>query len=220
MGSIGRCSITKLLFVQGSPRKGDSGSIRVAQAYLDALAALNPTLEVDVLDLWDADLPAFDGDKAAAKMNVIAGEGLDGVQRSAWGQIEEIAGRFICADRYLIASPMWNAGIPYRLKQYIDLIHQPGLLWTLSPETGYHGLLDNKHATLALTAGVYFPGAQTPQFGVDHQSTYLRVWLNQAGVTDIDELRLQPSLLTPDPARSLEEALTRAVELAQAHGKV
>ena len=51
-------------------------------------------------------------------------------------------------------------GIPYRLKQYIDLIHQPGLLWTLNPETGYHGLLDNKHATLALTAGVYFPGVR------------------------------------------------------------
>ena len=59
MGCIGGWSITKLLFVQGSPRKGDSGSIRVAQAYLDALAALNPTLKVDVLDLWDADLPGI-----------------------------------------------------------------------------------------------------------------------------------------------------------------
>jgi hypothetical protein len=45
--------------------------------------------EVDVLELWDADLPAFDGDKAAAKMYVIAGEGLDGVQRIAWDQIEQ-----------------------------------------------------------------------------------------------------------------------------------
>lgn len=216
----GVCIITKLLFVQGSPRKTDSGSIRVAQAYLDALVTMNPTLEVDVLELWDADLPAFDGDKAAAKMHVIAGEGLDGTQRNAWDQITEIAGRFIAADRYLIASPMWNAGIPYRLKQYIDLIHQPGLLWSLDPDTGYHGLLENKHATLALTAGVYFQGVKTPQFGVDHQSTYLRVWLNQAGVTDIDELRLQPSLLTPDPAQSLDDALKKAVELAQIHGRL
>ncbi|WP_206428665.1 FMN-dependent NADH-azoreductase [Mycolicibacterium stellerae] len=216
----GGCSITKLLFVQGSPRKTDSGSIHVAQTYLDALTAMNPDLEVDVLELWDADLPAFDGDKAAAKMNVIAGEGLAGVQRSAWDEITEIASRFIAADRYLIASPMWNAGIPYRLKQYIDLIHQPGLLWSLDPETGYHGLLENKHATLALTAGVYFPGVKTPEFGVDHQSTYLRVWLNQAGVTDIDELRFQPSLLTPDPAQSLDEAVKKAVELAQVHGRL
>ena len=181
---------------------------------------MNPTLEIDVLELWDADLPPFDGDKAAAKMNVIAGEGLDGTQRNAWDQIVEIAGRFIAADRYLIASPMWNAGIPYRLKQYIDLIHQPGLLWSLDPDTGYHGLLKDKHATLALTAGVYAPGVKAPEFGVDHHSTYLRVWLNQAGVTDIDELRLQPSLLTPDPAQSLDDALKRAVELAQVHGRL
>jgi hypothetical protein len=30
----------------------------------------------------------------------------------------------------------WNSGIPYRLKQYIDLIHQPGVLWTLDPRPG------------------------------------------------------------------------------------
>ncbi len=28
----------------------------------------------------------------------------------------------------------------------------------------------------------------SPAFGVDHQSTYLQAWLNQAGVTAIDEL--------------------------------
>jgi FMN-dependent NADH-azoreductase len=214
------CTITTLLFLQASPRKTASQTIRLAQAYLDALQVENPGLEVDVIELWDADLPAFDGNKAAAKMNVIAGVGQDAVLQTAWDQVVEIANRFIFADRYLIAAPMWNSGIPYRLKQYIDLIHQPGLLWTLDPATGYHGLLKDKHATLALTSGVYAQGVKTPDFGVDHHSTYLRAWLNQAGVTEIDELRFQPSLLTPDPARSLDEAIKKAVELAQVHGRL
>ena len=153
-------------------------------------------------------------------MNVIAGQGQDAVLQTAWDQVVEIADRFICADRYLIASPMWNSGIPYRLKQYIDLIHQPGLLWTLDPQTGYHGLLKDKHATLTLTSGVYAQGVKTPEFGVDHHSTYLRAWLNQAGVTQIDEVRLQPSLLTADPAQSLDKAIKKAVELAQVHGRL
>jgi FMN-dependent NADH-azoreductase len=211
--------MTKLLFLQASPRKGESKSIQVAQAYLDTLRANNPGLDVDTIELWDADLPVFDGDKAAAKMRVIAGQEHDAVQRTAWQEILTIADRFIAADRYLIASPMWNSGIPYRLKQYIDLIHQPNVLWTLDAQTGYHGLLKDKHATLALTSGVYHDNVAR-EFGVDHQSTYLRDWLNQAGVTEIDEIRFQPTLLTADPVEDFNQACARAVKLAEAHGHV
>jgi len=105
------------------------------------------------------------------------------------------------------------------LKHYIDVIHQPGLLWGLKPESGYFGLLENKHATLVLTAGVYATSFPSPAFGVDHQSTYLRAWLNQAGVTDIDEVRFQPTLLTQDPAGDFERAKQAAVDLATAHGR-
>jgi hypothetical protein len=72
--------MTKLLFVQASPRGEQSKSICVAQTYLDALKATNPALEVDVLPLWQTELPAFDGDKVAAKVNVIH---LDGRNRAS-----------------------------------------------------------------------------------------------------------------------------------------
>ena len=121
--------MTKLLFIEASPRGGESKSIQIAETYLSVLLANNPDLDVDRLKLWEADLPAFDGDKVAAKMNVIVGQEQNAAQKTAWDQIVEIANRFIAADRYLFAVPMWNGGIPYRLKHYIDLIHQPGLLW-------------------------------------------------------------------------------------------
>ena len=212
--------MTKLLFVQASPRGADSKSIRIAETYLDALHAENPHLEIDVLDLWEADLPAFDGDEAAAKLNVMVGQTHNAVEKTAWDQVVAIADRFIAADRYLFGVPMWNGGVPYRLKHYIDIIHQPGLLFGLKPETGYFGLLDNKHATLVLTSGAYAPSFPSPAFGVDHHSTYLRAWLNQAGVSKIDELRFQPTVLTQDPAGDLERANQAALRLAQAHSHV
>ena len=212
--------MTKLLFVEASPRGAESKSIQIAETYLAALRANNPDLEVDTIELWDADLPAFDGDKVAAKMNVIVGQDHNAAEKTAWDHIVGIANRFIAADRYLFAVPMWNGGIPYRLKQYIDVIHQPGLLWGLKPETGYFGLLENKHATLVLTSGAYAQHFPSPAFGVDHQSTYLRDWLNQAGVTEIDEVRFQPTLLTQDPAGDLERAKQRAVELADSHRRI
>ncbi len=212
--------MTKLLFVEASPRGSESKSIQIAESYLAALRASNPRLEIDTIKLWDAELPAFDGDKVAAKMNVITGQEQNAAEKTAWDQIVEIANRFVSADRYLLAVPMWNGGIPYRLKQYIDIIHQPGLLWGLKPETGYFGLLENKHATLVLTSGAYGPSMPSPAFGVDHHSTYLRDWLEQAGVTKIDEVRFQPSLLTADPAGDLEKAMQRASELAGSHGRI
>jgi FMN-dependent NADH-azoreductase len=212
--------MTKLLFIQASPRGDQSKSIQVAQTYLDALKATNPALEVDVLALWETELPAFDGDKAAAKVNVFLGQEQNAVQKTAWGQIVEIASRFISADRYLFASPMWNGTIPYRLKQYIDIIHQPGVLFGLKPDTGYFGLLEKKHATLVLTSGAYADSRPSPAFGVDHQSTYLKSWLNQAGVTAIDEVRFQPTLLTADPQGDFEKAKQAAIDLAKAHGRV
>ena len=203
----------KLLYIKASPR-ADSNSAAIADAYLAALRERIPHLAVDTLDLIKEKLPEFDGDKVAAKMAVLTGQTHDGRQKTAWDEITEVANRFISADRYLISVPMWNGGIPYRLKQYIDVIHQPGLLWGLDPKTGYFGLLKNKKAVLTLTSGAFGQSMPSPAFGIDHHSTYLRDWLNQAGVTDVETIRFQPTLLTPDPKGSFETAVAEAIFLA------
>ncbi len=206
--------MTKLLFIKASPRGSASKSVAIAEAWLAARQAREPGLTVDTIELWEEALPDFDGDRANAKLNVITGQAQSDTQQTAWDQIVAIANRFIAADHYLFAVPMWNGGIPYRLKQYIDIIHQPGLLFGLKPESGYFGLLQGKRATLAYTSGAYSPAAPSPAFGVDHHSTYMRDWLNQAGVTEIEEIRFQPTLLTADPAAGLAAAITQAQELA------
>jgi FMN-dependent NADH-azoreductase len=206
--------MSKLLYIKASPRGTASKSAALAEAYLETLRQKLPDLAVDILDLAQEPIPDFDGDKAAAKMAVITGQDLDGRQKTAWDEITGVANRFIAADRYLIAAPMWNGGIPYRLKQYIDVIHQPGLLWGLDPKTGYYGLLKGKKAVLALTSGAFGPSMPSPAFGVDHHSTYLRSWLNQAGVVDIEGIRFQPTLLTADPESSAKAAMEAARALA------
>lgn len=207
--------MTRLLFIKASPRGSASKSIAIAEAWLAARQVREPGLVVDTIELWEENLPDFDGDRANAKLNIITGQAQSETQQTAWDQIVAIAQRFIAADHYLFAVPMWNGGIPYRLKQYIDIIHQPGLLFGLKPESGYFGLLENKRATLAYTSGAYSPAAPSPAFGVDHHSSYMRDWLNQAGVAEIEEIRFQPTLLTADPAAGLAAAIAQAQELAR-----
>jgi len=206
--------MTKLLYIKASPRGAESKSIAVADAYLRALHALKPSLVVDTIDLWRENLPKFDGDKVAAKMSVMTGQHHDGRQKTAWDEVTAVAERFATADIYLFAIPMWNGGIPYPLKHYIDVVHQPGILFGLEPSSGYFGLLKNKKAVLAYTSGAFGPAMPSPAYGIDNQSTYMRAWLNQAGVADIEEIRFQPTLLNPDPDASFKSALATAQEAA------
>src|SRR5882757_6371841 len=112
----------KLLYIVGSPRESASESSNIANAFIKQYKETNPDAVVDELNLWKENIPAFDGNKAAAKMT-FAGYGvLEGELKTAWDEIVEITNRFTSADDYLIAVPMWNGGIPWTLKQYIDTI--------------------------------------------------------------------------------------------------
>ena len=201
--------MTKLLHIAASPRGEASQSNKLAEAYVAARQAADPRLEVDRLDLWRADLPEFDGDKAAAKMTFFGVGAMDDQRRSAWDQVVEIANRFSAADHYVFSVPMWNGGVPYKLKQYIDIITQPGLLFGFDPNDGYSGLLRNKRASVFYTAGVFAPGVD-PKYGEDFHSSYLNWWLGMIGVTEVESVRFQPSLVSPDPAAGYEKALTTA----------
>ena len=193
--------MTDILHINASPRGSDSSSLALAEAFLARQHG-----RVDRLDLWSEPLPAFDGDKAAAKMTFFGVGEMNAPRQSAWDEIVSITNRFISADHYILNVPMWNGGIPYRLKQYIDIITQPGLLFGFAPDTGYSGLLANKRATIVLTSGVWRPGAPD-HYGLDFHSNYLKWWFGLIGVNDIHEIRFQPSLLTENPARDFDEVL-------------
>jgi FMN-dependent NADH-azoreductase len=206
--------MAKLLYIKASPREAASRSIAVADAYLAALMTKHSDLEVDELNPWTAGLPEFDGNRANAKLTVFGGGTNEGDQATRWDEIVAIATRFARADLYLFAIPMWNGGIPYKLKQYIDIIHQPGITFGFDPEKGYFGLLNGKKATLVYTSGAFSDSVPSPAFGVDYQSSYMRAWLNQAGITDVETIRYQPTILTSDPEGDFERAKLTAATAA------
>ena len=130
--------MTKLLYIQASPRRGASRSIAVADAYLAALKAKTPDLAVRYDRVVGRGSARVRRQQERSQAHVFGGGTTEGVQATAWDEIVAIATRFTSADRYLFAIPMWNGGIPYKLKQYIDIIHQPGLTFGAQPQnSGY-----------------------------------------------------------------------------------
>jgi FMN-dependent NADH-azoreductase len=88
------------------------------------------------------------------------------------------------ADEYLIATPMYNYGIPAKLKAYVDHVVRAGLTFKMNADGSYAGLLSDKKATVIIaSAGEYSPGA--PAEGMDTLKPYLREILGYIGVTDV-----------------------------------
>ncbi len=207
--------MTRLLHIAASPRGAASESLTLAQEFLDAFAATNPDAEIDTFDLWDGTLPAFGPAAAAAKMAVFAGRQPTGEGAEAWRAAEATFRRFAAADRYLFSVPMWNAGVPYVLKQFIDVVSQPGMVFGFDPEAGYTGLLTGRKAVAIYTSAVYGPG-RGPRFGSDFQAPFLTDWLHWAGVEDVAEVHFRPNLATADVDAARIAARARARDLGKA----
>jgi FMN-dependent NADH-azoreductase len=140
-------------------------------------------------------LPEFGPAAAAAKMTVFGGGEPTGDEARAWRAVQAAVARFLAADRLLFSVPMWNAGVPYVLKQFIDVVSQPGTIFKVDPRTGYEHLMagEEKKAAVIYTSAVWGPDLG-PEFGSDFQSTYFADWLRWAGIADINVIRFHPTL--------------------------
>lgn len=201
----------KLLHVSASPRGSKSESLAIAATFLDAVREADPALPIEEYDLWDGTLPAFGPDAAAAKMAIFAGEQPTGAAAKAWADAVATFRFFDDADHYLFSVPMWNAGVPYILKQFIDVISQPGLVFGFDAAEGYSGLLTGKRATVIYTSAVYGPD-RGPAFGADFQAPYFEDWLRWAGITDISQIHFRPNLATADAETARRAAHAEARE--------
>jgi FMN-dependent NADH-azoreductase len=187
--------MTRLLHIAASPRGSASESRQIAQTFLDAYRHAHPDNEIETWSLWDGSLPEFGPAAATAKMTIFAGRTPEGKQAPAWEAARMTFSRFDSADHLLFSVPMWNAGIPYILKQLIDVISQPGMVFAVDPHSGHSHLLEGKRkkAAVIYTSAVWGPGLSSA-FGSNFQSTYFEDWLRWTGITDITQIRFHPTL--------------------------
>jgi FMN-dependent NADH-azoreductase len=187
--------MTTLLHVNSSPRGEHSDSLKIATLFLEAHREHCPDTVIDTLNLFDGTLPPFGRPAAEAKIAHLTGRPTTAEEDAEWAGARSTFEQFNVADLYLFNIPMWNNGIPYVLKQWIDIISQPG--WTFGfDDNGYVPLITGKNAAIVYTSGTFAPD-RGPSFGRDFHSTYFEDWLNLIGITRITETRLQPTILSP-----------------------
>lgn len=209
--------MNRVLYIQASPRIGRSHSIGVADAFVASYRDSNPDDEIKTINLFQKDLPPFDGLAVQAKYTILHGKQHTPEELAAWKAVEALINEFTWADKYVMAVPMWNFGIPYRLKQYFDILVQPGYTFSYTPEEGYKGLVTGKPIFIAYSrGGQYPPGTESEAF--DLQKRYLELILGFMGLKDIRSLVIEPTLEGgPEVAKSKRDAaIEQAKEIAKA----
>jgi FMN-dependent NADH-azoreductase len=205
--------MSKLLYVEASPLKSRSHTIAVSQAFLDAYRAVHPRDQIERLDLWQVALPPFDAQTIEAKFAVLRRGEFTAEQFERWEAVRRVSRHFNAADKYVFSVPMWNFGVPYVLKHYIDVVTLPGENWSWSRQTGYGTLLSGKKA-LAIYASAN-PHEQAGEDADDFQKPFMRRWLRFIGIEDVHEITLAPTLSDPDAvARLRAESVVAATHLA------
>lgn len=204
--------MSRLLHIEASPMDEYSFSSRVAAAFVAAYREAHPSDAIEVLNIWQADLPAFDGEGVRARYKITRGQPCEAAEEAAWQKVIGVVEHFKGFDKYLLSTPMWNFGIPWRLKQYIDLLAHPGLTFNFSPESGYSGLVTGRKAALICArGGAYPPG--TPGAAYDFQKPYLETFLGFVGISDVSPIVIEPTMGT-DSDRLLAAKQQEARELA------
>lgn len=202
---------TRLLHVISTPRGLASNTARVSGCLLEALLEADENLSVTTLDLFRADLPSVAGRNIESKYRLMTGQALDEAAQGSWSQIERTIEQFLEADIYLLTVPMWNLGIPYVLKYYIDAIVQPGYLFRYTADGSVEGLVrDRKMIVVTSSGGDY---SSEPLRGFDFVETYLRAIFGFVGIADMTFFRAQGMDISPDARRSGQRgaiAATRA----------
>jgi FMN-dependent NADH-azoreductase len=176
----------RILIIESSPRGAESASRQLTEALRKRLRSLYPNASLVERDLAIEPLPHLDYQtvKGISTKDKAEAESLKGALRLS----DELAEELLSADLLVIASPMWNFGLPSTLKAWIDHVVRAGKTFNYTG-TGVEGLAKGNKAILLLASGGVF--TEEPWKAWDTVEPYLRMILGFIGMDDVQTVRAQ-----------------------------
>ena len=198
----------RVLHIIASPRGERSRSRAVADHFLAHLI----NAEVEALDLWAQPLPDLDGAMLESRYRLINGEQVEPVFEAQWAELRARVDHLLSFDLWLFSTPMWNFGLPYRLKHYLDLVIQPTMAFT-NDSSGAIVCHGSDKVAVLIGAGALDirPGAQLA--ALDYQLAHLAQCLKiYFGLSEVHEIRVAPTF-------GNEGVVAQAMETSRAGAK-
>jgi FMN-dependent NADH-azoreductase len=183
--------MNQILIVESSPRGAESASRKLTCKLRERLEAQYPKAKFVVRDLAKDKLPHLDQPavKAISTKDPAEAEALKDALKLSNQLTEEL----LASDLLVIASPMWNFGIPSSLKAWIDHVVRAGKTFNYAG-AGVEGLAKGKKAILVLASGGVF--SEGPWKPWDTVEPYLRQILGFIGIDDVQTVRAEGMNIT------------------------
>lgn len=123
--------------------------------------------------------------------------------------VDPCVDQFLASDVIVIGAPMYNLGIPSRLKAWVDAIAVPRKTFRYTPD-GPRGLAGGRRVIVAYASGGFHNGPEE-----DFVEPYLRAVFRLLGITEIDVVRAEGVNISADHrARTLACAKRTIAEIA------
>lgn len=181
------CPLHQLLVIRANPKRvEDSFSLQLTEAFLESYKASHPDVPIRELNLYEMNLGHL-GPKEVEDM-----------RQGKLSEAVSLARVFAAHNRFVIAAPVWNLGIPSILKAYFDYVCQPGITFRYTPNGATGNLKGAKAVFLTSRGGIR--REERPYDDLDMATDYVRSIMNLVGVRQFDSLAMEGTGVDYAPA--------------------
>ena len=174
--------MSKLLYIKADPKpEGLSRTFKVSDDFIETYQKRCPQDEITTLDLYKEkiDFLSYEDIQTAFGPKT---------EESKQHHILKYAYQFLEADKYIIAAPFWNLGLPSILKAYLDYICISGITFKYT-ENGPVGLCQGKKALHIVSRGGHY--LEGPATGFEMGDRYLRILFGFLGIIDFSTVAVE-----------------------------
>ncbi|BDW83051.1 FMN-dependent NADH-azoreductase [Erythrobacter sp. Dej080120_24] len=195
--------MSNILHITASIRGDESISNALGNRLVEGLAAKTGA-SVTRRDLSANDLPYVSADRFGANLTPAADRTPEQAELAAIA--DTLIAELQAADTIVIASPIYNFGVPATVKAWADLVARAGTTFKYT-ETGPVGLLEGKKAYLAIASGGTPVGSD-----IDFMSRWLIFFLGFLGISDV-EVVAADGIMGADGREKIDRAHEKVAEL-------
>jgi FMN-dependent NADH-azoreductase len=196
-----------VLYIKANTKlEGASRTFQISDLFIDEYKKSNPDDAIITLDLYKEDIGFLNTNDIVEVFSLKT-------EASRKHPVLKYAYQFAEADKYVVAEPMWNLGIPAILKAYVDYVSVLGITFRYT-EQGAQGMLKGKKAVNIVSRGGDYCSAPACDFELGDR--YVKTIFGFFGIYDFytifaDGLDIQGN----DPQHIIAKAQEQAKELVK-----
>ncbi|MCQ8264369.1 NAD(P)H-dependent oxidoreductase [Streptococcus suis] len=192
-----------VLIVKAHPLDAQkSCALRALEEFQTRYASLHPEDQIEVVDVFEDQIPALDKSLLEAMGAAKKGEAISTEQAEQLDRYNALTQQFLAADKIVVVNPLWNLNVPSQLVSWVNTINVAGQTFKYGPEGSIGLVKDKKLLHIQSNGGVYA--------GQDPAAQYIKSIFEFLGFEDIYQVFIEGQSADPSQAQVIfEEAMAK-----------